>query len=423
MSSSKGQPQHSVATLPVGWRRLRLTELTERISVGLAMSVTQHYRESGVPLIRNQNICDGWFDDDDIVYVDARFAESQPGKTIRAGDVLTVRTGANIGQTCVVPSRFSGSQSFTTLITTTRSEELLPGYLSFHIQSPLGRSEIERLQVGGGKGNLNSGHLEGYRIDVPSLGEQRLICQLLASWDRAVHGLPKLIDTKIRFKQGLMQQLLSGKRCFSGFSPSTFTEHSIGDILTEANRPVVWDDKELYRLASIRRHSGGLFWREALYGSQIKVKKLHTLRGGDFLISHIQAAYGAMGLVPLEFEGGSVSEMYSILIPRNSNSLDMRYVDYLSQLKRMRHQAYLASNGFFAERLRLNFDPVEFLKHKILLPGSLDEQRRICDFLDSLVMEIQILGKQLEALKQQKKGLMQKLLTGEVRVKLPEEVA
>jgi type I restriction enzyme S subunit len=73
--------------------------------------------------------------------------------------------------------------------------------------------------------------------------------------------------------------------------------------------------------------------------------------------------------------------------------------------------------------LSLNFDPVEFLKHKILLPASLDEQRRICDFLDSLVMEIQILGKQLEVLKQQKKGLVQKLVTGEVRVKLPEEVA
>lgn len=126
-----------------------------------------------------------------------------------------------------------------------------------------------------------------------------------------------------------------------------------------------------------------------------------------------------MGLVSAGFAGGKVSDMYTILTPRNAGTIDMRYLDYLSQMKGMRHQAYLACNGFFAERLRLNFDPSEFLTQKILLPPSFEEQRKIADLLDHLVAEIATLQKQLDALKNQKKGLMQKLLTGQVRVKLP----
>jgi type I restriction enzyme S subunit len=228
--------------------------------------------------------------------------------------------------------------------------------------------------------------------------------------------LSDLIAAKLRFKQGLMQQLLTGKRRFPEFRNSSFVEYHVGDVLKETFRPVIWNDTELYRLASIRRHSGGLFWREALRGKQIKVKKLHSLAEGDFLISHIQAAYGAMGLVPKDFADGKVSDMYTILTPKAEGTIDMRYIDYLSQMKRMRHQAYLACNGFFAERLRLNFDPAEFMKQKILLPESVKEQCRIADLLDTLVGEIRTLEKGLDALKTQKKGLMQKLLTGQVRV-------
>lgn len=129
-----------------------------------------------------------------------------------------------------------------------------------------------------------------------------------------------------------------------------------------------------------------------------------------------------MGLVPTEFAGGKVSNMYTILTPNDESRIDMRYIDYLSQMERMRHQAYLACNGFFAERLRLNFDPAEFLKQTILLPESFDEQSKIADVLDTLVSEIKTLQRELDALKTQKKGLMQKLLTGQVRVKLPDPV-
>lgn len=291
-----------------------------------------------------------------------------------------------------------------------------PGYLKSFLESQHFVCQYQRMMGQSTRNQVPISAQRKFACIVPPIAEQRLIARLLSTWDDGIRQLSESVAAKVRFKRGLMQQLLTGKRQFPKFKATTFVERHVSDVLKETPRPVKWNDAELYRLASIRRNSGGLFWREALLGKHIKVKKLHSLCKGDFLISHIQAAYGAMGLVPKEFEGGTVSDMYTILTPRVEDTIDMRYIDYLSQMRRMRHQAYLACNGFFAERLRLNFDPAEFLKQKILLPATLAEQTRIADLLDTLVSEIETLKRELDALQTQKKGLMQTLLTGQVRV-------
>ncbi len=290
-------------------------------------------------------------------------------------------------------------------------------YLYFMLRTSV--PAIRALGCGGTFVEISKTELAKFEIRVPPLPEQIEIARILSLWDNAIRDTTQLIAAKTRLKRALMQQLLTGKRRFQEFESSRFVQKTIGDVLAPTLRPVEWGEGEIYNLASIRRNSGGLFWREALRGDQIKVKKLHTIREGDFLISHIQAAYGAMGCVPGEFDGGHISDMYSILTPKTPDALDVRFVDYLSQMPQMRYQILQSSNGFFAERLRLNFDPREFLKQPITLPENLDEQRRICDVLDAATREIQLLQNQLAALKEQKWGLMQKLLSGEVRVEVP----
>jgi type I restriction enzyme, S subunit len=126
-----------------------------------------------------------------------------------------------------------------------------------------------------------------------------------------------------------------------------------------------------------------------------------------------------MAIVPKEFDGAKVSELYTILRPKDPNEFDLRYLGYLGQTRRMWYMAIQASNGFFAERLRLNFDPDEFLGLPVKIPPTIKEQQKIADLLETCDQEIVLLQKQLDALKQQKRGLMQKLLTGEIRVKVP----
>jgi type I restriction enzyme S subunit len=170
MELMPGYRQTEVGVIPEDWTPFVLVDACERISVGLATSVTKHYCSFGVPLVRNLNIKDGFFDGRDMLYISTEFAKANTSKSARAFDVLTVHTGANLGDTCVLPPAFDNCQTFTTLITTPRRNLLTPRFLCLHMSSFSGKKEMNRLQVGGGKGNLNTGDLKQYRIAVPPLG-------------------------------------------------------------------------------------------------------------------------------------------------------------------------------------------------------------------------------------------------------------
>ncbi|MBC8344182.1 MAG: hypothetical protein H8E61_09390, partial [Bacteroidetes bacterium] len=107
-----------IGRIPVHWETVLLVNVCNRIGVGLATSVTKYYRKDGVPIIRNMNIKDGYFDDYDMLYVDESFSKNNSTKLAKSGDVLTVHTGSNIGLTCVLPDKYDNSQAFATLITT-----------------------------------------------------------------------------------------------------------------------------------------------------------------------------------------------------------------------------------------------------------------------------------------------------------------
>lgn len=280
------------------------------------------------------------------------------------------------------------------------------------------RSGARSMSGSAGQKRVPADFIRSFPILLPPLPEQRAIVEVLSTWDRAIELTAQLIEAKKKLKHGLMQQLLTGKRRFRGFEGQEWRRYRIGDILKEENRWVDWDDNIRYHLVSVRRWNGGLFSRGEVSASEIKVKKLKTIRAGDFVISHIQGAYGAMALVPDDFDGTKVSDLYSVLVPRAEVSFDIRFFSYLSQTGRMRRQIYAACNGFFAERLRLNFSPHDFLTQMVRVPTSPAEQRRIADVLDTITNEINLLQRRLEALRSQKKGLMQKLLTGQVRVKV-----
>jgi type I restriction enzyme S subunit len=151
--------------------------------VGLATSTTDFYRPTGVPLIRNQNIRPLLLDDREMLFLDPQFASQFENKKLKARDVITTRTGANIGQTCLVPARYAGSHSFTTLIVSCDESQLLPEYLVQHLNAPVGVREVERLGTSGGKGNLNVTDFTFYRIDLPPLSEQHETAQKLSDLD------------------------------------------------------------------------------------------------------------------------------------------------------------------------------------------------------------------------------------------------
>lgn len=276
--------------------------------------------------------------------------------------------------------------------------------------------QLELITQGSSNQNINADNIKSLTIPLPHISEQERIVNVLITWDEAVRTIENLIAAKAKYKRGLMQQLLTGKKRFKAFEGQKWQQVQIADLFEEVWRYEKWDETALYNLVSIRRRGGGLFSRGALLGQQIKVKKLKSLRTGDFLISKRQVVHGAWGLVTPEYNGMMVSDEYDSLVVKNPEHLSVEFFTHLSQLPSIRRLAALACNGVHIEKLIFDWD--YFRKNHIAIPPSVEEQRRISEVLNACDKEIELLKKQLDALKRQKRGLMQKLLTGQIRVKV-----
>lgn len=212
-----------------------------------------------------------------------------------------------------------------------------------------------------------------------------------------------------------MQKLVLGKKRLPGCT-GRWRSCRIGDLLQAVSRHVTLKDDKQYRLVSIRRRSGGLFDREVRYGRDIGYTKLMTIQAGDFLIARRQVLHGAMAMVSLEFEGAYVSNAYAALVPRAKASVHMPFFDYLSQTPLLYYKAFRCSYGVAIEKMFFNLD--WFLREEVTIPPTVEEQERIASVLEAADREIDLLKRELRLLRKQKRGLIQKLLTGQKWVKV-----
>ncbi len=211
-----------------GWTWKSLFEVSERIMVGIASAATHAYRRQGVPLLRNQNIKPGVLDDGDLLFVAPEYEASFKNKRLRIGDLITMRTGYP-GVTAIVPETYDSAQSFTTLITRPKKDEVNPAYLCFYINSEFGKRFFSQSEIGGAQKNVNVAMLRNMPIPLPPLPEQRAIATALSDMDALLDGLDRLITKKRAIKQATMQQLLTGQSRLPGFS-GEWEVKQLGDI-------------------------------------------------------------------------------------------------------------------------------------------------------------------------------------------------
>ena len=158
MELKRGYKQSELGVIPNHWEVEKLASVSDKVMVGIASAATHAYRPRGIPLLRNQNIKAGWLDDADILFVDEEYEKGFRNKRLKTGDLLTARTGYP-GMTCVIPPRFEGAQSFTTLITRPRKDLVDSAFLCHFINSGAGQSFFDRSQIGGAQKNVNAGAL------------------------------------------------------------------------------------------------------------------------------------------------------------------------------------------------------------------------------------------------------------------------
>lgn len=296
--------------------------------------------------------------------------------------------------------------------------------------------ELRALSSGeGGRGGLNLSIIKSIPVELPSKGEQKKIAAILTAVDDKLDVIARQIATTQTLKRGLMQTLFSQgsgvqdtdgrwfrhrdfKDSVLGTIPASWGALPIGDLIEVVERPVQMSDEQRYRRVTVKRRYGGIELRDELRGSEIKVKSQFALKEGDFLISERQIVHGACGIVPRPLAGALVSNEYLVL--RATDRVDVRYFNYLVQQLKYAKYFFLCSQGVDIEKFL--FKPKDWLKKPVPVP-PISEQTRIADVLSTVDSKLDALWCKQVELQQMKRGLMQKLLTGEWRVKVDADMA
>jgi type I restriction enzyme, S subunit len=262
---------------------------------------------------------------------------------------------------------------------------------------------------------INKPGFLGIQILYPKLNEQKKIAKILSTWDTAIDQTCKLITTKKQRKKALMQQLLTGKKRLPGFGIPT-DKHQI--------LPEGWNAlhaKELFKAHTKKNcenepvlsvtQGNGVIYRETfdrkIESSSNSLSAFKLVEPGDFVIS-LRSFQG--GLEYSQYRG-IVSPAYHVIRP--IKKIDDVFYKYLFKSRNFIGHLAISVIGI-RDGKQVNYSDFSFLQ----LPyPPFKEQKAIGKVLMTADREIFVLESKLRGLEKQKRGLMQKLLTGEVRVK------
>ena len=240
-------------------------------------------------------------------------------------------------------------------------------------------------------------------ICYPPLKEQEKIAEILSAWDDGIKTLEKLIEQKEILKNSLAQKYFHRKN-----NLFQLKQHKLGELFKNRKETNCCDLELLSVCDGL-----GIVPRSQLNAkdnSNEDKSKYLKVCVGDLAYNTMRMWQGRCGVSSYE---GIVSPAYTVCVPKDN--IDVDYMYYLFKTPHMIHDFWRYSQGIVDDTLNLKFNNFEAIK--VWIPDK-ETQTKIAKLLKSYDEEIQILNSKLEKLKEQKKGLMQKLLTGQIRVKI-----
>ena len=241
---------------------------------------------------------------------------------------------------------------------------------------------------------------------VPPVQEQQRICQIAQASTRYYNGLCDLLERKKQAGTALTQQLIAGTLRLPGVKYA-WRDRCLGDLFRnrrergQSHLPVM----------SVTQNDG-LVERTCLdrkTDSTLTAKEHLLVRQGDIAYNMMRMWQGAYGIARHD---GIVSPAYIVLAP--SDEIDSEFASYWFRSNRLRYLLWAYSYGLTDDRLRLYYKDFARIPVTVL---PIDAQRAIAAVLRTCDSEIALLRRQLKAFKNLKNGLVQKVLTGQIRVK------
>lgn len=393
-----GYKDSAVGIIPQEWKVTTLGKLVS-ITSGESPSLFNLRDIGKYPYIKveDMNNCEKY-------QADSREYTDEERVVIAKGSIIFPKRGAAITNNKV---RIAACQLYmdSNMMAITPNDLVCGDYLYFKITY----EQLFRIADTSTIPQINNKHIIPYKICLPPLEEQRKIAEILGVWDEAIEKQSRLIEKLELRKRALMQRLLTGRTRLPGF---------IDDVQYKKLKPFIVEKSErntnqtYTNVLSVTNNRGFInqaeqFDREVASDNTANYKLVHR---GQFAYNPSRVNVGSLDLLQT-YDLGILSPMYIVFETRPT--MDPKFLYY--QLKSGWFVGHIPMYVQGSVRDSLSFDGLENMKFWI---PSLTEQQAIAEVLTTADDEIATHRKKLDALRLQKHGLMQQLLTGKTRVKI-----
>ena len=412
--------------LPNHWQLMPLANVAT-VQTGLAKGKAINGDANELPYLRVANVQDGHLDLREVKTIIVKPSDVSR-YSLRSGDVLFTEGGDfdKLGRGTVWRGEIAQClhQNHVFAVRPFRAK-LLPEFLSAVASSGHGRRYFQlSSKQSTNLASINSRQLKEFPVPLPPLSEQEEIVEILRTWDKAIEMLATLRAAKLKRHRALTTLLVFGSRQLKRFRTSDeFVAYrwftlpaswacvridNLGSEVSERNAGA-----EKFEVLSCSKYDGFVrsldYFKKQIFSKNLAGYKKIWFGDFGFPSNHIEE--GSIGLQNL-VNVGVVSPIYTVFRV-DPNKVDANYAFAILKTDLYRHIFEVSTSSSVDRRGSLRWR--EFSKLPIPLP-PMEAQKAIAEVLRTSKAELDALSAEIEAVTRQKRGLMQKLLTGEWRV-------
>lgn len=395
----KGYKKTKLGWIPEDWKMVKIKNLTcvKSGSTPLRANYNKYFKDGTIKWVKTLDLNNGVLQDTQEKITDIAIRESSCSIFPKNTVLVAMYGGFNqIGRTGLM--NFDGciNQALSAILPNDKFNPVfMLNWLNYNVLEWRNYAASSRKDP-----NITKNDVEKFIVILPSKQEQKKIAEILSAWDDGIETLEKLIEQKEILKKATMQKLFLEKESWE-----MMRFDKIFKDFCKKNCP-----RE--RLLSATQENG-VIPRDMLSGKVMSpegsLDGYKLIEAGDFVIS-LRSFQG--GLEYSKYRG-ILSPAYTVL----KNIIDIDKDFYRHFFKSYKFIEKYLSISVIGIRDGKQISYLDLSSVKIPYP-PLEEQEKIGKILNCYDEELQLLNSKLEKLKEQKKGLMQKLLTGQIRVKV-----
>ncbi len=415
-----GYKDTEIGVIPIEWEVVKLETVCD---VRDGTHESPKYKKDGIPFITSKHLTDNGVDFSDVNYISIDdHINFSKRSLVENGDILFGMIGT-IGKPLIVNYNFKFSIKNVALLKFKNNTKLNNSFTLNLLKSTIIDKQFSKLSNGGVQSFIALGMIRSLKIPLPPLKEQEKIADILSTADEKIDAIDLQIQKAETLKKGLLQKLLS-----EGIGHSEFKDSELGKI------PESWEVVELGSISDIldphpshrapKEEANGYPFvgigdisesgiinlssaRKISLNDVIKQNDCIQINENDIGFGRVASVGKIIKFTKYDFPFALSPTMAVVKAKQINNSFLYQFLSSTFTKKQFKN---LTSGS---TRIALG---IQNLRKILILIPPLEEQKQIANILSTADEKLEVLRAKKEKYETLKKGLLQKLLSGEVRV-------